>query len=169
MGGKVAIRFAQEHEDLLEKLVVVDMGIKKYEMHHDSVLDAIHAVDLSTISVRSQAKKQMDPFVASEGVKQFLLKNLYWKEKGVLAWRMNVSVLQREMDKVLEQMPLEEVQTPTLFIRGELSNYIAEEDIETIEEVFIDSEFTTISGAGHWVHAEAPNEFSDALLSFCLR
>lgn len=169
MGGKVAMRFAQQHEELLEKLIVVDMGIKKYEMHHDNVLAAIHAVDLSQITVRSQAKKQMDPFIDAEGVKQFLLKNLYWKEKGVLEWRMNATVLEREMDKILEQMPFEEVQTPTLFIRGAHSNYVLDEDIESIEEVFIDSEFSTISGAGHWVHAEAPNEFLDALLSFCLR
>ena len=169
MGGKVAMRFAQQHEDLLEKLIVVDMGIKKYAMHHDNVLAAIHAVDLFNITLRSQAKKQMDPFIDSEGVKQFLLKNLYWKEKGVLSWRMNVSVLEREMDEILEQIPTKEVSIPTLFIRGELSNYIPDEDIETIEEVFFDSEFTTISSAGHWVHAEAPNEFADALLSFCLR
>jgi pimeloyl-ACP methyl ester carboxylesterase len=169
MGGKVAMRFAQQHEDLLEKLIVVDMGIKKYTMHHENILAAIHAVDLSNITVRSQAKKQMDPFIDSERIKQFLLKDLYWKEKGVLSWRMNVSVLESEMDEILEQIPPGEVSIPTLFIRGELSNYIPDEDIETIEEVFIDSEFTTINGAGHWVHAETPNEFSDALLSFCLR
>jgi len=169
MGGKVAMHFAQQHEDILEKLIVVDMGIKRYTKHNENVLAAIHAVDLSNITLRSQAKKQMDPFIDSEGIKQFLLKNLYWKEKGVLSWRMNVSVLEREMDEILEQIPTKQVSIPTLFLRGELSNYIPDEDIETIEEVFIDSEFGTISGAGHWVHAEAPNEFSDALLSFCLR
>ena len=100
---------------------------------------------------------------------QFLLKNLYWLEKGQLAWRMNVSVLEREMEDILSALPVTEVMTPTLFIRGELSNYILDEDISDIENVFPDSEIVTIEGSGHWVHAEAPDEFIEALLSFCLR
>jgi UDP-N-acetylglucosamine 4-epimerase len=32
-----------------------------------------------------------------------------------------------------------------------------------------DSEIKTIIGAGHWVHAEAPDEFIDTVLGFCLR
>jgi pimeloyl-ACP methyl ester carboxylesterase len=59
--------------------------------------------------------------------------------------------------------------TPTLFIRGALSNYILDEDWNAIEELFPDSDLITIHDAGHWVHAEAPEEFIDAVLSFCLR
>lgn len=169
MGGKVAMQFAQKHEELLDKLVVVDMGIKQYPMHHQHILAGIHAVDLPNIKARRQAEEQMSAHIESEGIKQFLLKNLYWKEKGVLAWRMNVHVLEREMEDILSALPEGEVSTPTLFIRGELSNYVLDEDIETIEEQFIDSEITTIANAGHWVHAEAPAEFLDALLSFSLR
>lgn len=169
MGGKVAMYFAQEHEDLLEKLIVVDIGIKAYPMHHEHILAGIHAVDLPNITARSQAEQQMNPHIESEGVKQFLLKNLFWKEKGKLAWRMNVDVLEREMPNILSAVPEKIVSIPTLFIRGELSNYILDEDIPVIEEVFIDAEVKTIKNAGHWVHAESPSKFIDTLLSFCLR
>jgi pimeloyl-ACP methyl ester carboxylesterase len=169
MGGKVAMQFALKHEDLLDKLVIVDMGLKEYPMHHEHILEGIYAVDLPTITARRQAEKQMSAHIESEGIKQFLLKNLYWKEKGVLAWRMNVEVLEREMDTILSKMPEGQVGTPTLFIRGELSNYVLDEDIEHIEEQFIDSEVKTIANAGHWVHAEAPEEFLETLLSFSLR
>jgi len=97
------------------------------------------------------------------------LKNLFWKEKGVLAWRMNVDVLEREMPNILSALDQVEVSVPTLFIRGALSNYILDEDIEAIENMFIDTEIVTIENAGHWVHAEAANEFLESLLSFCLR
>lgn len=169
MGGKVAMYFAQEHESLLDKLVIVDIGIKGYPMHHDHILAGIHAVDIPNITARSQAEQQMSAHIDSEGVKQFLLKNLYWKEKGVLAWRMNVDVLEREMPNILSAVPEKEVTIPTLFIRGALSNYILDEDISEIENLFIDSEVVTIENAGHWVHAENPSEFLDTLLSFCLR
>ena len=169
MGGKVAMLFAQAHEELIEKLVIVDMGIKEYPMHHEHILAGIHAVDLPNITARRQAEEQMSVHIESDGIKQFLLKNLYWKEKGVLAWRMNTEVLEREMPNILSAMPEGEVSIPTLFIRGELSNYILDEDIESIEEMFIDAEIKTIANAGHWVHAESPADFLESLLSFCLR
>lgn len=169
MGGKVAMRFAQLHESLLEKLIVVDMGTKQYPMHHQHILAGIHSVDLASITARSQAEVTMREYIDSEGTLQFLLKNLYWKEKGKLAWRMNTDVLEREMTEILAPLPEGEVRIPTLFIRGELSNYILDEDFELLEDQFLDSEFVTIRGAGHWVHAEAPDQFLDALLSFCLR
>ena len=169
MGGKVAMRVAQLQESLLEKMVIVDMGAKEYPMHHQHILAGIHAVDLPNIKVRREAEEQMSPFIESDGVKQFLLKNLYWKEKGKLAWRMNLEVLEREMENILSAIPSDPVMTPTLFIRGELSNYILDEDFEQIEEQFIDSEIVTIPNAGHWVHSEAADEFLEVLLAFCLR
>ena len=169
MGGKVAMQFAQSHESLLDKLIVVDMGTKQYPMHHQHILAGIHSVDLASLTARSQAEVTMREYIDSEGTLQFLLKNLYWKEKGKLAWRMNTAVLEREMAEILAPLPEGEVRIPTLFIRGELSNYILDEDFETLEDQFLDSEFVTITGSGHWVHAEAPDEFLDALLSFCLR
>lgn len=169
MGGKVAIRFAQEHEDLLNKLIIVDMGVKSYPMHHEHILAGIHAVKVDEISARREAEEQMRAHIDSEGTLQFLLKNLYWIEKGKLAWRMNTAVLEREMPEILKAMPEDEVFTPTLFVRGELSNYIRDEDLESLENQFLDSEFATIEDAGHWVHAEAPDEFLETILSFCLR
>jgi pimeloyl-ACP methyl ester carboxylesterase len=129
----------------------------------------MHAIDLSTIRLRSEAEAILKLHIDSEGVRQFLLKNLYWKEKGKLAWRMNAAVLEREMEAILAALPEKEVMLPTLFIRGELSNYILDSDIEHLEELFPDSTVHTIQGAGHWVHAESPEEFMDVLLGFCLR
>jgi len=169
MGGKVAMWFAQMYDDVLEKLIVVDMGIKQYPMHHEHILAGIHAVKVDEIKARREAEAQMSAHIDSEGVMQFLLKNLYWKEKGKLAWRMNVEVLERDMPEILKALPEGEVFTPTLFIRGELSNYIREEDFESLENQFLDARIVTIEGAGHWVHAESPEEFSEAVLSFCLR
>lgn len=169
MGGKVAMHFAQAHESLLEKMVIVDIGMKSYPMHHEHILAGIHAVDLVYNTTRSQAETQLSAHIDSEGVKQFLLKNLYWKEKGKLAWRMNVAVLERDMPNILAAVPNVQVNIPTLFIRGAISNYILDEDIPEIEDVFIDAEVVTIENAGHWVHAESPAEFLDTLLSYCLR
>lgn len=169
MGGKVAMQVAAKREELLEKLVIVDMGIKEYPMHHDHIIAGIKAVTLDTIKARREAEQQLGAYIESEGIKQFLLKNMYWKEKGQLAWRMNLPVLEREMPNILSGFGADEIFTPTLFIRGAVSNYVLDEDLSSIENQFPDMELVTIENAGHWVHAEAPNEFQEALLGFSLR
>lgn len=169
MGGKVAIHFAQRYPAFIEKLIVVDIGVKSYPQHHEHIIGGMHAIDLDAIKVRSEAEAILKQHIDSDGVRQFILKNLYWKEKGQLAWRMNLPVLEAKMSEILAGVPDEEVMLPTLFIRGELSGYILDKDIATLEERFADSQLVTVQGAGHWVHAEAPEEFLDAVLSFCLR
>ena len=169
MGGKTSIQFTQEHPEFIEKLIVVDIGIKQYPMHHTEILKGLHAIDLEAVITRGEAESILNQYVDSYGTRQFLLKNLYWKEKGKLAWRMNIPVLEREMAEILAPLSHEEVMTPTLFIRGALSNYILDEDIDDLEEVFPDSIIKTIENAGHWVHAEAAEEFMDCVLEFCLR
>jgi esterase len=169
MGGKVAMHVAQKQSEILAKLIVVDMGIKQYPPHHQHILEGIHSVQLEDVKSRSEADKQLSSHIESEGIKQFLLKNLYWKEKGQLAWRMNVSVLENSMHEILSELPKIEVFIPSAFIRGELSNYILDDDIPEIEELFPDSQFFIIQNSGHWVHAERPDEFVDTVLGFCLR
>jgi pimeloyl-ACP methyl ester carboxylesterase len=160
---------AQQHPSLLDKLILVDMGIKEYPMHHQHILAGIHGLNLAAYKSRSEAEIDLEKHVEKQGVRQFLLKNLYWKSKGELAWRMNVNVLEKNMGEILRPLPNQVVLTNSLFIRGELSNYILDEDIPEIENIFPDSEFETILGAGHWVHAEAQEEFIHVVLGFCLR
>jgi esterase len=169
MGGKTAMYYAQKYPSRLEKMVVVDIGVKKYPMHHNEIIKGIKSLDLSTLTSRSEAENAMKPFVDSYGVRQFLLKNLYWIEKGKLAWRMNVEVLEREMEEILAPIPTIEVWTPTLFIRGAMSNYILDEDWDEIEEIFPDATLETIENAGHWVHSEQPEEFIEMVLGFVIR
>jgi esterase len=169
MGGKVAMHFAQKYEDRLNKLIVVDMGVKSYPLHHEHILKAFHEIDLSKLSARSEAEAILKQFIDSDGVRQFLLKNLYWMEKGKLSWRVNFPVLEREMSEILSSLPEKEILTSTLFIRGELSNYILDSDIPILESYFPDSQLISVENAGHWVHAEAPEAFVDAFIGFCLR
>lgn len=169
MGGKTAMYYSQKYPTRLEKMVIVDIGIKQYPMHHNEIIKGIKSLDLTTISSRSAAEQAMIPFVDSYGVRQFLLKNLYWVEKGKFAWRMNVDVLEREMEEILAPIPNIEVWTPTLFLRGAMSNYILDEDWDAIEEIFPDATLETIEYAGHWVHSEQPDEFIEKVLGFIIR
>ena len=169
MGGKVLMHLALSHPDYIDKIVVVDMGIKSYPMHHQDIILAIRSLSLKGVSARSQVNEQLKDLIPQEGVRQFLLKNLFWKEKGVLEWRMNFNVLEAHMDLILSELPYREVFHEALFIRGQLSNYILDDDIESIENQFLDCQIKTIHNVGHWVHSEAPEEFAQMTLGFLLR
>ena len=169
MGGKTAIRFTQLYPSKIEKLIVVDIGVKEYPMHHEEILKGLHSIDLEKVTTRREAEEILSKYIPSNGVRQFLLKNLYWIEKGKLAWRMNIPVLEKEMPEILTILPNNEIFNSTLFIRGMLSNYILDEDIPKLEDQFTDFQMVSIENAGHWVHAEAPLEFIEIVLEFCLR
>lgn len=166
MGGKTVMNFAQQHPDLIEKLIVVDIGPKAYPMHHNIILEGLNSLDLSSIKSRGQADKQLSKYIEDEGVRQFLLKNLYWVEKGQLGWRINIPILEEKMPDIIAAIPEDIVYSPTLFIRGEKSNYIVEDDFQNIYDQFPNSEIETIYDVGHWVHAENPFSFYNMVMDF---
>jgi esterase len=169
MGGKAVMRFAQLQPDKINKLIVVDMGVKAYPPHHDLILKGLNSIDFDTVTSRSEAEKTISAYIQDHSVRQFLLKNMYWVEPGKrMAWRMNVATLEKEMHEVLVALPEETCSKPSLFIRGAMSNYVLDEDLDQIEALFPIYTLDTIDRAGHWVHAEKPQEFLEAVLRFLI-
>ncbi len=166
MGGKTVMKFAQLMPAYVHKLVVVDMGVKQYPMHHQTILDGMHAVDFDFVTSRSQVRDVLQDYINSPVLQQFIMKNLYWVESGRLDWRINLSVLTNEMSEILGALDASIVETDTLFIRGEKSNYILDSDIPLLEEYFPQSSVETVYGAGHWVHAENAGEFYRLVIDF---
>lgn len=166
MGGKAALQFNEKHKNVLKKLIVADIGIKSYPMHHDVIIKGLKNVNLEFISSRKEAAESLSEFVKEIGVQQFLLKNLYWVEKGKLGWRMNLDVIIQNIHEVLTEIKTKNNFTKTLFVRGELSNYILEEDIPEISAALPNSSVSTIKNVGHWLHAENPVEFYNLVTSF---
>ncbi len=158
MGGKTAMIVAQKWPDLLSRLIVVDMGPKENRSTQDTILEAMHTADLSKGRTRKEVEAHVSGLVKEPGVVQFLLKSLYWTDDQRLAWRMNVDLLKEQLPNILAAIGPEQVKVPTLFIRGGQSDYIVREDIPAIKEQFPNSRIETIEFAGHWVHAQAPEE-----------
>lgn len=167
MGGKVAMLFSVLHPEKVNKLVVADISPKYYQPHHDDILAALNAVDFSKKPGRADVEEIMKPYVPDFGTRQFLMKNLYWKEAGQLAFRFNLEVFNKNRELVGESLPEDSVfGKPVLFIRGANSNYIKDEDMALIRKHFPQAELETVSNAGHWLHAENPKEFFEKTVSF---
>lgn len=158
MGGKTAMVFAQQWPQLLRHLVVVDISPKEHANNHGHIIEAILTADVAPGRTRKEVEAHIAARVKEPGVVQFLMKNLYWATDEQLAWRVNAPLLARELPAILAAIGPETVRTPTLFIRGGQSDYILREDLPAIKEQFPNSRVETIPYAGHWVHAQAPDE-----------
>lgn len=167
MGGKTAMLFAQRFPGMLERLVVIDIGPREYpSSNHEHIVEALLTSDLGNKTSRQEVEQHIARHVKEPGVVQFIMKSLYWKEENVLAWRFNVPVIARDMKDILAGIGAEIVRTPTLFIRGGQSDYIVREDLPAIKEQFPNSRVETIDYAGHWVHAQAPEEVVNLIREF---
>ena len=167
MGGKTAMLFAAKHPEMVEKLVVADIGPKFYPQHHQTILEGLNAVDFSLKPSRNEVEEIVSKYITDFGTRQFLLKSLYWQEPGQLAFRFNLAVFNVNRDEIGKPLPENAIfNKPTLFIRGGNSNYILDEDFETIKKHFPDSRIETIPNAGHWLHAENPKLFYEITNSF---
>ena len=167
MGGKTAMLFAATYPEMVSKLIVADIGPKFYPQHHQTILAGLNAVDFSKKPSRSEVEEIVGNFITDFGTRQFLMKSLYWKEPGQLAFRFNLAVFNEKISEIGQALPDDaQFDKPTLFIRGGNSNYILDNDIENIHIHFPQMQLETIPNAGHWLHAENPKLFHQFATSF---
>lgn len=167
MGGKTAMQFACSYPELTKKLLVADIAPKYYPPHHQDIIAALNQLDLNEIHSRSKADKALENYIPDFGTRQFLLKNLYWVEKGKLGFRFNLEVLSDKMEEVGENIGVsDQYDGPTLFLRGEKSEYVSNHDLAEIKRHFPMATLETVDGAGHWLHAENPQQFFEKSLKF---
>jgi len=167
MGGKTAMFFAAKYPEMISKLIVADVSPRYYPIHHDVILDGLSALDFNILKSRNDADRVLSTFISDFGTRQFLLKNLYWKDNRHLDLRINLKVLKKNIVEIGKALPIHlRFEGDTLFLRGDRSDYIALSDEDLIIQHFPKAKIVSIKNAGHWLHAENPKEFYDTVMSF---
>lgn len=162
LGGKVAMSVAGSPEcQGLQSLCVVDIAPKRYQPHHQPILNALQALDLSLIEDRREADSELREAIPDAGVRAFLLKSLYRHESGRLRWRFDLKKLMEDYPLICQAPEIQQlIQPPTLFIKGGSSQYLSADDEPGIKAVCAQPSLKIIPGAGHWPHAEKPAQFT---------
>lgn len=167
LGGKVGMQFATQFPNRMGKLIIVDMAMRAYADAHTHLIDAMLAVDLSSMQTRSDVEKALISTIDENMIRQFLLMNLV-KSDDRLAWRINLAALKANYPSL--QQPVcasAQYDQPSLFIRGERSDYVSDNDIEQIKTRFTIAQFASLPTA-HWVHAEQPQAFIEVVAQFLI-
>jgi pimeloyl-ACP methyl ester carboxylesterase len=168
MGGKVAMTLAIQQPELLARMIVADIAPVAYHHDYDDLIEPILALELDSFESRTQIDHALRPHIPEDQLRAFLLQNLARDEDG-WSWRVNWPVIQREMESLtgFDPLPSDWVgDLPTLFIRGANSDYVGSAEIDVIERHFNKAAIATIEGAGHWLHAEKPEEFARLAINF---
>ena len=109
----------------------------------------------------------MSKYVPERQVRQFLLKNLYWITPGKLGLRLNISVLKNSSEEISKEINSSKIfNNPVLFLKGENSDYILNEDLKLIDKYFPNSQVKTIKNSGHWIHVENIKDFMYVINTF---
>ena len=183
MGGKVAMWFAADFPEKVEKLVIADIAPKNYLLLkedsqfylHQNILLAMIEIDFSKIKSRDDVNDFLSQKIDDDRIIQFLLKNVAKdKTNHQFKWRLNAEVLYDHLDEIVsgvnrnwldDRIPI--TSYPVIFIRGMLSKYILPEDEKLIKEIYPDATIVDIPEAGHWLHAEQPKKFMKAVMLCC--
>ena len=166
MGGKTAMNFSLIHPKLVSKLIVLDTSPRGYPVLHQNIIDSLKEIDLSVFVTRKEIDIELRKSVNQQGLRNFLLKNIYRMNDGKLNFRFNLQSLSQNIGKIGQKIESETQFTrEVIFIKGETSDYINESDKVIINNLFPNAKFYKIPNAGHWLHVDNPIDFISILLS----
>ncbi|XP_021563356.1 protein ABHD11 [Carlito syrichta] len=172
MGGKTAMLLALQRPELVERLIAVDISpvTTTAVSNFATYMAAMSAVDIPDEVPRSHARKladeQLSSVVQDMAVRQFLLTNLV-EVDGRFVWRVNLDALAQNLDKILSFPPRQgSYPRPTLFLLGGKSQFVHPSHHPEIMRLFPGAQMQTVPNAGHWVHAECPQDFMAAIRGF---
>ncbi len=167
MGGKVAMQVALTLPQRIEKLIVVDIAPRAYPADHQETLMALRDLDLSSFASFGEIDAALAPQIHAPGIRQFLVKNVARHADGSFYWRVDLDAMITNYHELRKAIAVTGIfSKPACFIRGGRSNYVKNEDVPLIKKVFPQAQIVTIPDAGHWVHADATEEFLTIVTGF---
>ncbi len=170
MGGKVAMQLALLEPQLINKLVVVDIAPVTYTSKADGhlkVLAGMRALQLDSLKSRGDAEEFLRDYIEDEPTRKFVLTNIVRGDDGAYHWRLNLTAIEQHYDD-LRKKPEggAAFSGPTLFVRGDFSNYIQKKHEAEILALFPNASVKSIMECGHWLHADKPKVFQKIAKDF---
>jgi pimeloyl-ACP methyl ester carboxylesterase len=168
MGGKVAQAMSLLHPHRVDGLVVLDIAPVQYtslDPHWKAVEDIMHSMrSVEDVSSKSVLDKQLRSSIPDPNLRAFVLTNYDSRKKG---WKIPVATICEQLDCIAgfdltdhhsSTSTSRSYEGDVFIIHGGQSRFVRHAYMDRIAELFPNHMLTTIRGAGHWVHAEAPDD-----------
>tara|TARA_A100001037_G_scaffold248403_1_gene230722 strand:- start:109 stop:885 length:777 start_codon:yes stop_codon:yes gene_type:complete len=168
MGGNLAFYISNKMPNIINKIIIVDIAPKKYDNLHEDIFLGLKSIDFNLIESRKEVDEKLSLYIPDDRVRQFLLKSVYWKSETRLGFRFNLEILYDFSQNSISN----EFKTPigfngpSLFLHGELSNYVSEKDYELINYHYNNASIIKVPNSGHWLHIDNPDFFLENTINF---
>ena len=162
MGGKAAMALALGWPERVGRLVVADIAPVGYAPHFRGYAEVMLGVP--AWASRAEADALLAGVVPEPGVRAFLMQN-----RVPEGWRLGLAEIAAGLAEVEGWDVGGRYGGPVLAVEGGRSDYVGEAGQAAFRAVFADVRFAVLAGAGHWLHAEEPVAFGDAVVGFLRR
>ncbi len=171
MGGKIAMATALENPGMVEKLCLVDIAPKADNSRHTQMLAAMQEVAEANVRSRRDAESILERRIPGKRERAFLQKSLVQQDDGIYRWKLNLDLIRGSYETMLgwpyeADRDVRPYDRPALFLGGARSQYLMPDDREVILSLFPRAQMVHIADAGHWVHADQPEEFMNIFRNF---
>ena len=169
LGGKIILNTLKNNPALFKAIIIADMGLRSYSPNYANLklIELMLYSDLSKYSSRKQVEDFLIKEIYDEKLRMLVLKNIYWKNSYTLDWKLNIESIYNFYPELLKSISVNNnISTPTIFLKGEKSDYINEEDELLIQKIFNNFSIKTIKNAGHWLHVDNPLDFNKSVEEF---
>ena len=151
----------------VSRLIVLDIGLEQVVGRHQDILKVLQDLVPAAYDSRRALEIELEKFVSSSPIRQFLLKNIMRRVDGTFSWKFNRDALLDHYEDLTASLDLSEpFMDPVLFLRGENSNYLGESLPPDILEYFPLAQLKTVKNAGHWLHADQPEVIFERVREF---
>ena len=165
MGGKVAMTLALTEPQRVGRLIVVDIAPVSYGDHFSSYTQAMRGIDTMAATSRDEVQRALNQTIPDAGTVGFLMQNLV-RHNERYDWRINLPALSAAMGEIGSfpgELKGNTFTGPATLITASRSDYVSAEDRTLFRRYFPKARFVEIHDAGHWVHADRPEEFIAAV------
>ena len=174
MGGKLIMKMADLFPREYEKLVIIDILPINYPflLSKNGIANVLLNTNISAFETRGSLLNFLKTQISDKGWLALIMQNVQTEiiletdNKITLSWKSNVQMLAKKMDKVAGEIEIGKIETPTLLIRGDSSDFTKKEDLWILKEKFPNSKIETIDSCGHWVMVEKTILFLKQLLLY---
>nr|XP_021182525.2 protein ABHD11 isoform X1 [Helicoverpa armigera] len=177
MGGKAALCLALTAPLKITGVLVVDISpasiTQSYNEEYPKILNAMKAVDFKMPKkvnhAKREAKKQLKDMITDDYLLNTILDNIKIRTDSTIGWAVNIDVLLKHINAIASfprQLRRKRYFGPTLFIGGQLSEFIPPDDLPVIRDMFPKAVITYIPKTGHNVHIDDPRSFLEIAIAF---
>lgn len=173
LGGRIAVDFAIEYPDVVEKLVLAGPGLSGYQWTLDP--DEPWRVEARAAAARGDTVAMAVSWTLSDYMRpameqpRIAAKVRAMLEDNVRLWKSLLARGDQEIAPPSALPRLDEIRIPTLLIIGtrEVSDIV--QIVDSLQAKLPDARTVSFDGVGHFANLERPDEFNRVVKAFLAR